>query len=69
MAVIGQMPTFAIPPDRSFKGLFDSETCRTAYENTLAKADLETGSVEGRQGAGQQQFNRYRIQWPLSPVD
>ena len=43
----GQQPTFIVLPDRSFKGLFDSETCRTIYESKSAKADIR---VTGRLG-------------------
>ncbi len=28
-AAVGQLPTFGFPTDLSFKGLVDSETCRT----------------------------------------
>lgn len=31
MRTIGQLPTFAIPLKRSFKGPVDSKTCRTAF--------------------------------------
>ena len=31
MAESGQLPTFAIPLKRSFKGPVDSKTCRTAF--------------------------------------
>jgi hypothetical protein len=34
----GQLPIFIVLPDRSFKGLFDSETCRTTYGSKSANA-------------------------------
>ena len=37
---IGQVPTVAIPPGKSFKGRVDSKTCRTIYGRWLASLGL-----------------------------